>query len=83
MQQAAQSQAAYARDGAFKEGSNRAIIFALLDRPEGATLEECSAAIRNRSRTLVSLRTDLDEVARITQRPLVRIKDRCYLGDRP
>jgi hypothetical protein len=63
--------------------SNRAIIFALLDRPEGATLEECSAAIRNRSRTLVSLRTDLDDVARITQRPLVRIKDRCYLGDRP
>jgi hypothetical protein len=69
------AQASFAKTGSFREGTNRAILFPLLDRPEGLSLAEASAATLargGRSRSTSSIHTDLHDIAKITQRKLVR-----------
>ena len=70
----AKAQLAYASRKSFRENSNRAIIMSLLERENGCTLAECSSAIRNTSRKLQSLYTDLHDIATITQRKLKSFK---------
>jgi hypothetical protein len=69
------AQASFAKTGAFREGTNRAILFPLLDREEGLSLAEAAAATLARggkSRNLSSIHTDLHDIAKITQRKLIR-----------
>jgi hypothetical protein len=69
------AQASFAKTGAFREGTNRHILYPLLDRPEGITLDEAAKATLARggkARGLSSIHTDLHDIAKITQRKLVR-----------
>jgi hypothetical protein len=69
------AQASFAKTGSFREGTNRAILFPLLDREEGLSLSEAAAATQARGgkpRSLSSIHTDLHDIAKITQRKLVR-----------
>jgi hypothetical protein len=65
----------FAELGAFRRGTNEAVIYDLLQRDGGATLDECRLACRNPNRAS-SIITDLCDVASITQRNLVKT-DHC------
>jgi len=74
------AQASFAKTGAFREGTNRFVLYPLLQREEGVSLQEASAATQERGgklRQLSSIHTDLHDIAKITQRKLVR----CDKGD--
>jgi len=74
------AQASFAKTGAFREGTNSFVLYPLLQREEGVSLQEASAATQERGgklRQLSSIHTDLHDIAKITQRKLVR----CDKGD--
>jgi hypothetical protein len=74
------AQASFAKTGSFREGTNRALLYPLLTRPEGVSLVEASDATLARGgkvRVTSSIHTDLHDIAKITQRKLVR----CDKGD--
>lgn len=74
------AQASFAKTGSFREGTNRAILYPLLNREEGLSLSEAAAATLARGgkpRNLSSIHTDLHDIAKITTRKLVR----CDKGD--
>ena len=74
------AQASFAKTGSFREGTNRAILYPLLNREEGLSLAEAAAATLARGgkpRNLSSIHTDLHDIAKITTRQLVR----CDKGD--
>ena len=74
------AQASFAKTGAFREGTNRFVLYPLLNREEGVSLQEASAATQERGgklRQLSSIHTDLHDIAKITDRKLVR----CDKGD--
>jgi hypothetical protein len=69
------AQASFSKTGSFREGTNRALLFPLLDREEGLSLSEAATAtqtIGHKPRSLSSIHTDLHDIAKITQRKLVR-----------
>jgi hypothetical protein len=69
------AQASFAKTGAFREGTNRFVLYPLLQREEGVSLQEASKATEERGgkpRALSSIHTDLHDIAKITQRKLVR-----------
>lgn len=74
------AQASFAKSGTFREGTNRAVLYPLLNREEGLSLAEAAAATQARGgkpRNLSSIHTDLHDIAKITTRKLVR----CDKGD--
>jgi hypothetical protein len=68
------AQASFAKTGAFREGTNRAVLYPLLCRDEGMSLHEAVDAIAKagRVRKLNTVQTDLHDIAAITTRKLVR-----------
>lgn len=69
------AQASFAKTGAFREGTNRFVLYPLLNREEGLSLQEAAAATSERGgkiRSLSSIHTDLHDIAKITQRKLTR-----------
>lgn len=69
------AQASFAKTGSFREGTNRFVLYPLLDREEGLSLVEAAAATQQRGgkpRNTSSIHTDLHDIAKITQRKLVR-----------
>jgi hypothetical protein len=69
------AQASFAKTGAFREGTNRFVLYPLLCREQGLSLSEAAQATQERggkSRSLSSIHTDLHDIAKITQRKLVR-----------
>jgi len=66
----AKARVAFAKRKTFREGTNRAVIYALLEREGGCSLAEASAAIKNTTRKLNSLYTDFHDIASITGRKL-------------
>ena len=60
----------FAKRRGFREGTNRAKIYAALTRAGGASVEQCRAECHRPNRSLASMKTDLDDIARITERPL-------------
>jgi acyl-CoA reductase-like NAD-dependent aldehyde dehydrogenase len=70
----AKARVSFAKRRAFRENTNRATIYAMLQRESGVSLAQASAAIKNTSRKLNSLYTDFHDIATITQRKLVMSK---------
>jgi hypothetical protein len=68
----AKARAAFDGGKAFREGSNRAVAYALLTSDEGATVERYRANIRNSNRPESSLLVEFSDVATISQRKLVK-----------
>jgi hypothetical protein len=73
------AQASFAKTGTFREGTNRFVLYPLLNRDEGMSLNEAVEAIEKagRVRKLSTVQTDLHDIAKITQRKLIR----CDKGD--
>jgi hypothetical protein len=73
------AQASFAKTGTFREGTNRFVLYPLLNRDEGMSLNEAVEAIEKagRVRKLSTVQTDLHDIAKITDRKLVR----CDKGD--
>jgi hypothetical protein len=68
------AQASFAKNGSFREGTNRAVMYPLLCRDQGMSLQEAVAAIASvgRVRKLNTVQTDLHDIAKITDRKLIR-----------
>jgi hypothetical protein len=69
------AQMSFAKTGAFREGTNRAVLYPLLNREEGVSLTEALNATLARGgklRQQSSIHTDLHDIAKITQRKLTR-----------
>jgi hypothetical protein len=69
------AQASFAKTGQFREGTNRFVLYPLLQREEGVSLAEAAEETQKRggkARSLSSIHTDLHDIAKITQRKLVR-----------
>jgi hypothetical protein len=73
------AQASFAKTGTFREGTNRFVLYPLLNRDEGMSLNEAVEAIEKagRVRKLSTVQTDLHDIAKITKRKLIR----CDKGD--
>jgi hypothetical protein len=68
------AQASFAKTGSFREGTNRAVMYPLLQRPQGMSLAEAVTAVAGagRVRREATIQTDLHDIASITQRKLIR-----------
>jgi hypothetical protein len=73
------AKASFAKTQALREGTNRFVLYPLLCRDEGMSLNEAVEAIAKagRVRKLNTVQTDLHDIAAITDRKLVR----CDKGD--